>query len=266
MCGIVAYIGGESALPRLIEGLRRLEYRGYDSAGVAVLDGDGLWVRKDIGRVSDLAGHLQGGPGTQVGIAHTRWATHGGVTQLNAHPHTDGTGRIAVVHNGIIENGSEIRARLSKRGVVFKSETDTEVLPHLIREAWQGDPLQAVRNALAHVRGTYGIAVVFADAPDVLVVARNGSPLVVGLGRGETVVASDPQAVVAHTRQVVYLQDKEIALVTREGAQVSTLEGREVQLPVETLDGDYGLASKEGFPHFMLKEIHEQPRSIRDSM
>jgi glucosamine--fructose-6-phosphate aminotransferase (isomerizing) len=266
MCGIVAYVGGEPALPRLVEGLRRLEYRGYDSAGVAVLDGDRLWIRKDIGKVSELAAHLEGGPPSTIGLAHTRWATHGGVTQANAHPHTDGPGRIAVVHNGIIENSSQIRARLREKGVVFRSETDTEVLPHLIRDHWKGDALQAVLDALVHVRGTWGIAVLFVDQPDRIVVARNGSPLVIGLGQGETVVASDPQAVVAHTRNVIYLQDKEVAVVTRDGATLHTMAGAALPSTVETIDGDYGLASKEGFPHYMLKEIHEQPRSIRRAL
>jgi glucosamine--fructose-6-phosphate aminotransferase (isomerizing) len=266
MCGIVAYVGAEPALPRLVEGLRRLEYRGYDSAGVAVIDGDGLWIRKDVGRVSNLAAHLEGGPPATIGLAHTRWATHGGVTQPNAHPHTDGIGRIAVVHNGIIENSSALRTRLREKGVVFRSETDTEVLPHLIRDHWKGDALQAVLDALVHVRGTWGIAVLFADQPDRIIVARNGSPLVIGLGQGETVVASDPQAVVAHTRNVIYLQDKEVAVVTRDGATLHTMAGAAVPGTVETLDGDYGLASKEGFPHYMLKEIHEQPRSIRRAL
>jgi glucosamine--fructose-6-phosphate aminotransferase (isomerizing) len=266
MCGIVAYLGPDPALPKLIEGLRRLEYRGYDSAGVAVFHDGELWVRKDIGRVTNLASHLEGGPPGTVGIAHTRWATHGGVTQPNAHPHTDGTGRIAVVHNGIIENSSHLRARLKEKGVVFRSETDTEVLPHLIRDHWRGDALQAVLDALVHVRGTWGIAVVFADQPDRIIVARNGSPLVIGLGEGETVVASDPQAVVAHTRQVIYLQDKEVAVVTRDGATLHSMAGAKVASNVETLDGDYGLASKEGFPHYMLKEIHEQPRSVRRAL
>jgi glucosamine--fructose-6-phosphate aminotransferase (isomerizing) len=271
MCGIVAYIGQQPALPRLIEGLRRLEYRGYDSAGVAVLDrsdasGDALWIRKDIGRVSDLAAALQDGPMAHVGIAHTRWATHGGVTQVNAHPHPDAEVRLAVVHNGIVENATELRKKLRAKGVVFRSETDTEVLPHLIRSHYRGDPAQAVLETLAIIRGTYGIAVLFADHPDMIVVARNGSPLVIGLGEGETVVASDPQAVVAHTRSVVYLQDKELAVVTRDGVELQTLEGRSIGANVETIDGDYGLASKEGFPHFMLKEIHEQPRSIRRAL
>ncbi len=272
MCGIVAYIGGEPALPRLIEGLRRLEYRGYDSAGVAVLTegagsgGPELWVRKDVGRVTDLAGQLEDGPPGHVGIAHTRWATHGGVTQPNAHPHPDGPGRIVVVHNGIIENSSHLRTRLRERGVVFRSETDTEVIPHLLRENWKGDALQAVLATLEQLRGTWGIAALFADQPDRIIVARNGSPLVIGLGEGETVVASDPQAVVAHTRQVIYLQDKEVAVVTRDGASLHSHAGAKVASNVETLDGDYGLASKEGFPHYMLKEIHEQPRSVRRAL
>ena len=266
MCGIVAYIGPHPALPRLIDGLRRLEYRGYDSAGIALIADDGLWIRKDVGRVANLEAQIEGGPEASVGIAHTRWATHGGVTQINAHPHADGAARIAVVHNGIIENNSHLRQMLADKGVQFASETDTELLPHLIAQHDKGDPLAAVRKALEHVRGTYGIAVLFADYPDQIVVARNGSPLVVGLGEGEVVVASDPQAVVAHTRSVVYLQDKEIALVSRSGAKVETLGGRPVDSEVETIDGDYGLASKEGFPHFMLKEIHEQPNSIRRAL
>lgn len=266
MCGIVAYTGSQPALPRLIEGLRRLEYRGYDSAGVALLDQGGLWIRKDIGRVSDLAASLSEGPVSLTGIAHTRWATHGGVTQANAHPHLDTDNKIAVAHNGIIENATVLRNKMRANGIVFRSETDTEVLPHLIRTHYKGDPVQAVLDTLAIVRGTYGIAVLFADHPGLVVVARNGSPLVVGLGEGETVVASDPQAVVAHTRSVVYLQDKELAVITPSGVDIRTLEGRTVGANVETIDSDYGLASKEGFPHFMLKEIHEQPRSIRRAL
>ncbi len=267
MCGIVAYIGSEPALPRLVEGLRRLEYRGYDSAGIALLAGsDPLWIRKDVGRVAALAKQVGDAPAATAGIAHTRWATHGGVTRINAHPHTDESGRIAVIHNGIIENSSTLGTMLVERGVKFRSETDTEVIPHLVRMHLKDDPVEAVRAALEDLRGTYGIAVLFADHPDTIVVARNGSPLVIGLGDGETVVASDPQAVVAHTRQVLYLEDKELAVVTREGAKVLTLEGRTVDSTVETLDGDYALASREGFAHFMLKEIHEQPRSVRRAL
>ncbi len=266
MCGIIAYIGPEPALPRLIEGLRLMEYRGYDSAGVALLSGDGLWIRKDVGRVAGLAEQVSDAPEGRCGIAHTRWATHGGVTQSNAHPHADTELRVAVVHNGIIENNKDLRALLTRDGVKFTSQTDTELLPHLIRKHYTGDPIHAVRDALLHVRGTYGIAVLFADHPDLMIAVRNGSPLVIGLGDGETIVASDPQAVVAHTRRVVYLQDKELAVVTATGVQVQTLEGHRVDSEVETIDNDYVLASREGFDHFMLKEIHEQAHSVRRAL
>ncbi len=267
MCGIVAYIGTEPALPRLLDGLRRLEYRGYDSAGVAILEDGHLWYEKDVGRVANLVSRIEGEPPSTVGIAHTRWATHGGVTRANAHPHFDAELRIAVVHNGIIENSKELRQLVQKgQAIEFRSETDTEVLPHLIRHFYKGDPVAAVSEALAHVQGTYGIAVLFDEHPELLIAARNGSPLVVGLGQGEVILASDPQAVVAHTRQVVYLQDKELAVLSRDGVDVRTLSGSKKQSNVETIDGDYTVADKEGFPHFMLKEIHEQPRSIRRAL
>ncbi len=263
MCGIVGYVGHRDALPTLVSGLRQLEYRGYDSAGVAILDEDGLWIRKEVGRVDDLARSLDGAPRSQVGIAHTRWATHGGVTQQNAHPHTDGVGRIALVHNGIIENMVPLVAMLRAEGVVFTSETDTEILPHLIRKAWRGDPVDAVRAALRQVQGTFGVAVMFADHPDIVVVARNGSPLVIGLGDGETIVASDPQAIVALTRRVIHLQDRQMAVIRADGAELHGLyDGRRHDQSVELIDGDYGVADLEGHPHFMLKEIHEQARSI----
>jgi len=262
MCGIFGYIGTKPALPRLMEGLHRLEYRGYDSAGVALLQGDRLWVDKRIGRVAELEKAVEDAPPAVVGLAHTRWATHGGITVPNAHPHVDGTGKIAVVHNGIIENFSVLKAQLEKEGVVFRSETDTEVLPHLIRHYYRGDPLEAVASALREVRGSYGIAVMFADHPECLVAARNGSPLVVGLGRDETVIASDPQPVVAHTRRVVYLQDREIALISQDDIDVRRLDGTAVNTEVEVISGDYDVADRRGFPHFMLKEIHEQPEAI----
>jgi len=265
MCGIVGYIGRGAALPLLVDGLRRLEYRGYDSAGVAVFDSAGdLWIRKSVGRVKELAQGLNNSPqATRVGIAHTRWATHGGVTVPNAHPHTDSEVRIAVVHNGIIENMTALKAQLTGQGVQFRSETDTELLPHLIRQNYDGDPLAAVQATLQLVQGTYGIAVLFADHPEMIICARHGSPLVVGLGDGETVIASDPQAVVAHTRRVVYLEDRELAMVTVDGCQVHRLGGGAVDSSVETIDVEYEVADREGFPHFMLKEIHEQPRSVR---
>ena len=262
MCGIIAYIGTEPALPKLIDGLRRLEYRGYDSAGVALIDPEGLWIRKDTGRVRSLAEQVTDGPATPVGIAHTRWATHGGISVENAHPHVDGDGRIAVVLYGFVENMSALVAMLKDEGVTFVSQTDTEVIPHLIRRAYTGDPVAAVQVALEQVRGTFGIAVAFADHPEILVAARNGSPLVIGVGDGENIIASDPQAVVAHTRRVVYLEDGEMAVITADHVKVQTLTGRKIQSEVATIDGDYGLAEMEGYPHFMLKEIHEQPRSI----
>ncbi|TNE87777.1 MAG: glutamine--fructose-6-phosphate transaminase (isomerizing) [Deltaproteobacteria bacterium] len=263
MCGIIAYIGPEEALPRLLEGLKRLEYRGYDSAGVALVDESGIWTRREVGRVAGLVRKAVDPPHATVGIAHTRWATHGGVTLANTHPHMDGPERIAVVHNGIIENMDALKAQLEAEGVEFRSETDTEVLPHLIRRHYKGDPLQAVRSALAHVHGSYGIAVAFAEHPDLLIAARFGSPLVIGLGDGETVLASDPQAIVAHTRRVLYLDDREVALITAEGASVQRLDGGEVDRDVSLIEADYGVADLAGHPHFMSKEIWEQPESLR---
>ncbi|MEZ4319081.1 MAG: glutamine--fructose-6-phosphate transaminase (isomerizing) [Myxococcota bacterium] len=267
MCGIIAYVGGEPALPRLVDGLRRMEYRGYDSAGVALVVDGSLWIRKNVGRVENLARAVDGGPPGNIGIAHTRWATHGGITQPNAHPHVDTDQRIAVVHNGIVENMNALKAQLLADGVEFRSETDTEIFAHLIRRAYKGDPQAAVASALKHIRGTYGLAVAFADHPGLLVAARNGSPLVIGLGDGETIIASDPQAIVAHTRRVIYLQDREIATITREGANVHHMEdGTEIGREIELLDNDYGLAERGGFEHFMLKEIHEQSESIERAL
>jgi glucosamine--fructose-6-phosphate aminotransferase (isomerizing) len=262
MCGIVGYIGPNPALPVLVEGLLRLEYRGYDSAGVALLDGEGLWVERTVGRVAELAKRVKTGPTSSIGIAHTRWATHGGISEANAHPHTDTESRIAVVHNGIIENMTALRTMLSAEGVVFRSETDTEVIPHLIRKHYQGNPMQAIQAAMQHLQGTYGIVVVFADHPNQIIAARNGSPLVIGLGDGETVIASDPQAIVEHTRRVVYLKDREIATITTDGAHVERLGGGVVTSDVEVIDTEYGVAELEGYAHFMEKEINEQPRSV----
>jgi len=264
MCGIVGYVGPQAACGRLMEGLRRLEYRGYDSAGIALLHEGAIWTRKKVGRVSELDGELYEAPEVGIGIAHTRWATHGGITEPNAHPHLDAPSRIAVVHNGIIENMHALRQQLESEGVTFRSETDTEVLPHLIRKFYRGDPVVAVRSALRLVHGTYGIAVIFADHPDQIIAARLGSPLVVGLGDGETVIASDPQAIVELTRRVVYLDDREIAVINRDGVRVERLDGRSRRADVTVIDDDaYGLADMQGFPHFMLKEIHEQPESIQ---
>lgn len=260
MCGIVGYIGHRQAAPVLLEGLRRLEYRGYDSAGVALVARRRLKVHKTAGRVEDLrrlVGESAPGP---VGIAHTRWATHGEVTDVNAHPHTDSSGRFAVVHNGIVENADRLRAQLVADGVTLVSDTDTEALVHLIAaRAEQTDTLEAaVRSALSVVEGTYGLVVLDAQRPDELVVARNGSPLVLGVGEGETFVASDVAALVRHTQRVVYLEDGEIATVRADDFRTS---GRAET--VELSEEDYQLGQ---FEDFMRKEMAEQPEAVRRAL
>jgi glucosamine--fructose-6-phosphate aminotransferase (isomerizing) len=267
MCGIVAYMGKKPALQQLLDGLYRLEYRGYDSAGIAMVSPQQLWCTKGIGRVKDLDEMIQQNPPScTIGIAHTRWATHGGVTNENAHPHFDSENKIAVVHNGIIENMDALKLFLQNQDVEFISETDTEIFPHLIRHHYSGDPVEAVLSALHQVRGTYGIAVIFLDHPDIIIAARNGSPLVIGVGEDETVIASDPQAVVSHTRQVIYLKDRELAVVENNNVRTLRLNGERVEPSIETLDADYILAERGTYDHFMLKEIYEQPESIRRAL
>jgi len=267
MCGIVGYVGPRQASPILIDGLRRMEYRGYDSAGVAVLNGGGIKVRKAAGKLSALVDQLRAEtPSGTVGVGHTRWATHGAPTTPNAHPHLDQSGRIAVIHNGIIENAAVIRKALEKRGHVFKSETDTEVLAHLIGAYYEGNLEQAVAGALWDVEGAYGIAVISADEPDTLVAARNGSPLLVGVGDGEFFVASDASAILEHTRSVVYLDDGEMAVLTREGYRVRNLTDTHVDKPVNQIEWDLTTIERGGFGHFMLKEIFEQPESLTNTV
>lgn len=267
MCGIVGYVGGRQALPLLMEGLRRLEYRGYDSAGVAVVQDGALAVAKRKGRVRELEAVLPaaGLPGS-VGIAHTRWATHGEPSDANAHPHTDATGRIGVVHNGIIENAAELRARLASDGVVFRSETDTEVLAHLIARRAENSLVEAVRAALGQVKGAYGIAVVDAARPEAIVAARNGGPVVVGVGDGEMFVASDASALMGHARHVAHLDDGEIAEVRADGFSVLTLEGAETTKATQALEGEAAGFDKGDFSHFMKKEIAEQPEAVRRTL
>src|SRR3954468_16999410 len=269
MCGIVGYVGTKVATPMLIEGLKRLEYRGYDSAGIAMSNGSGLETRKAKGKISQLEGVVNGNPvhGT-IGIAHTRWATHGQPNECNAHPHTDCHDEIAVVHNGIIENYGALRTMLKKQGHTFKSETDTEVLAHLIETAaMDGDPLEdAVIDALNLVEGTYGIAVISSKDPDKIVCARKGSPLLIGLGEGEYFVASDVAAILQHTRQVVYLDDGEMGVLTPKGYEVLDLNARRVKKGVSRIDWSLDEIEKGGFDHFMLKEIYEQPTTIQNTM
>jgi len=273
MCGIVGYVGKRPVTEILIHGLHRLEYRGYDSAGIAFLTAEGaLKVIRHTGKVALLEKKLKEVTGeserehAHLGIAHTRWATHGLPTEVNAHPHTAHGGDIALVHNGIIENYLSIRAQLESRGCVFSSQTDTEALAHLIGAYYSGDLLAAVSQALKKVEGTYGIAVVSVQHPDQIVVARKGSPLVIGIGDKETIVASDVSAIVSHTRQVMYLQDGDIALITSAGPQIFTLDNASVHRPVATVEWEIGAAEKGGFEHFMLKEIFEQPQALQNAI
>ncbi len=269
MCGIVGYIGNRDATPILLEGLKRLEYRGYDSAGVAVLTNGKITVEKQPGKISALEQSLaQNALSGKLGIAHTRWATHGVPNQTNAHPHTDTTGRIALIHNGIIENYQTIKTKLESNGYKFSTDTDTEALVNLIAEYYQnGSSLEeAVRAALSQVEGTYGIAVISRDEPDTLIAARRGSPLVVGMGDNEYFVASDVSAIINHTKDVTYLDDNEIAIITRDKVTIKTIDNLEVDKKIEKIAFDLDKIEKSGYDHFMLKEIMEQPQTIEDAM
>lgn len=266
MCGIVGYIGFRNATDVLIDGLRRLEYRGYDSAGVAVRTPEGLRVVKRAGKLAALEGaleegHLEG----PMGIGHTRWATHGAPTDPNAHPHTTEDGRIAVIHNGIIENYLELKEALQARGHRFSSETDSEVLAHLVEEKYRGDLFLALREALKEVRGAYAVVVAHEDHEEI-VAARTVSPLVVGLGEGENFLASDVPALLPYTRRVIFLHDGDVVRLTREGVEITDLEGRPVQREAVEVDWTLEAAEKGGFPHYMLKEIYEQPWVLENTL
>jgi glucosamine--fructose-6-phosphate aminotransferase (isomerizing) len=281
MCGIVGYVGPKQAVPLLMEGLKRLEYRGYDSAGLAsVVDGV-IERRRAPGKLTNLEKILAGSPlAGSVALGHTRWATHGKPSEENAHPHTDATGAIAVIHNGIIENYLEIKDRLAAAGAKFESETDTEVIAHLVAEKIHKlsppgsapkeltEPLlfEAVRRALAEVKGAYAIAVLWSKAPNVIIAAKTASPLIIGLGEGETFLASDIPAFLAHTRKVIYLEDGEMAVMRRDGAAFFNLAGKKVEKTPVTISWDRTMAEKGGYRHFMLKEINEQPMSCEDTM
>ncbi len=281
MCGIVGYVGRQSAAPIVVEGLRRLEYRGYDSAGLAILDGQGLELRKRKGKIDEGLAKLlkvEPVPGC-LGIGHTRWATHGQPSDENSHPHLDQTGKIAVVHNGIIENYDRLKERMLKAGHHFRSATDTEVLAHLIGEHYEKQtkgngnngsslhPLtQAVTQALREVIGTYGIAVVCADHPGVIVGARRGSPLIVGIGEGEHFLASDATAIAPHTRQVAYLNDYDVATLTSERFDVTSLGADTAQVQISQLEFSPEAAERGNFAHYMLKEIFEQPRTVQNAL
>ncbi len=264
MCGIFGYVGGKDALPILMDGLSRLEYRGYDSAGVALMENGAIQVRKARGRLSNLRDLLEKAPihGT-IGIGHTRWATHGGPSDENAHPHTDNSGRFAVVHNGIIENHAELRGLLEMEGYTFHSQTDTEVIAHLLARFWRGDLKQVVQDVVQHLRGSFALGVLCRDAPDTICCTRLDSPLVIGLSEGEQFVASDIPALLPHTRKVILLRDKELALITREGCQCFGKLGQPIQPEIKTVEWQPESADLSGYPHYMMKEIDEQPAAMR---
>ena len=271
MCGIVGYIGKKSALPILMEGLKRMEYRGYDSAGIALIIDGTLLIKKQKGKVEDLLRKINTGERLQevhIGMGHTRWATHGEPNDVNAHPHSDCRNEIAVVHNGIIENFHAIKTKLLQKGHHFTSATDTEVVAHLIEEIYKSTPnlFDAVRLAMKEVTGTYGLVVLSSREPDKIVAARMGSPLILGIGDGENIVAADAAAIIEHTRQVVYLGDGEVAELTANSVTIKTLKDVETTKVMEELTFDLEEIEKGGFSHFMLKEIHEQSESIHNAL
>ena len=268
MCGIIGYIGPKPVVPVILDGLRRLEYRGYDSAGVAVVQNGAIEIRRSAGKLINLENSIQAKPLAGLyGLGHTRWATHGRPTEENAHPHRDGSGRIVVVHNGIIENYLEIKKELVAEGHKFESETDTEVVAHLVEKEWKNDGLEnAVLRAMQRVRGLFALVLMSADDPEKLVTVRNGPPIVVGIGDGEYFVASDVPAILSHTRDVVFLDDREMAIVTPKGVQFRTLDGKTIERKPTRVTWDPISAEKAGYKHFMLKEIFEQPHAVRDTV
>lgn len=268
MCGIVGYIGHRQAQDVLISGLSKLEYRGYDSAGIAVFDGGGFQLQKAVGRLASLEGQVRGDSvlkGVQ-GIGHTRWATHGRPSDDNAHPHTDETGRFVVVHNGIIENYLELREELTAKGHIFSSQTDTEVVVHLVEEMYSGDLFQTVVQVLKRIHGAFALGIMAQEEPGKLIAVRKQSPLVIGLGEGENFIASDIPAILEYTRQTYIMDDGEIAVLTPEGVECYSFEGNPISKEVFNVTWDATAAEKGGYEHFMLKEIHEQPKAIRDTL
>ena len=270
MCGIIGYTGPKAVAPILLDGLKRLEYRGYDSAGLAVISDERLYEVKAVGKVRNLEALVAEQPELEkrsgCGIAHTRWATHGEPSPANAHPHTDDSGRFAIVHNGIIENYQELRAHLLSKGCHFRSGTDSEVIAHLIAEGYEGDLISATAAALEQVTGTYGLAVVSTLHPGEIVVARKGSPIVIGVGETENLVASDIAALLPYTRQVIYLNDGDIALLTPDRIDLRNIKNVPVEREIAKIDWDAGQAEKGNYPHFMLKEIFEQPETIENAI
>ena len=267
MCGIVGYIGENKARPVLMNGIRRLEYRGYDSAGISIINENKMVCKRSVGFVDELEKKLNGSfdEGT-LGIVHTRWATHGAPTVENAHPHCDCTGNISIVHNGIIENYNYLKSKLEKEGHIFKSETDSEVIAHLIESHFEGELEDAVRRALKEVDGAYGLAIISLDDPGKLIAARRGSPLIVGIGKGEHFVTSDVAAILEYTKEVVYLDDNEIAVLTKDKMETTDIDNVQISKSIDEIQWNLDKTEKGGYEHFMLKEIYEQPQTLRDAM
>ncbi|MBR6888563.1 MAG: glutamine--fructose-6-phosphate transaminase (isomerizing) [Selenomonadaceae bacterium] len=267
MCGIVGYIGDKKAAPILLDGLTKLEYRGYDSAGIAVDCGENIFIEKSVGRLDALKDKLRNNlPEGTVGIGHTRWATHGRPSDLNAHPHTDCHGDFVVVHNGIIENYLPLKEKILERGHKFSSETDTEVVAHLLEEFYRGDFVAAVREVLSKIEGSYSLAFMAKAHPDILICAKQDNPLIVGLGKGENFIASDIPAIINHTRQTYILNDGELALVKKNSVEILNRQGERVDKKIFHVTWNAEAAEKGGYEHFMLKEINEQPKAVRDTM
>ncbi len=267
MCGIIGYVGKREASSILIEGLKRLEYRGYDSAGFCTISNNRSIIEKDIGKIDEVEAKVNfSNLSGFIGLGHCRWSTHGGVTKENAHPHTDCSGNISIVHNGIIENFSELKEKLVAKGHKFKSATDTEVIAHLIEENYNGSIEAATRKALKQVEGSYALGIICAKEPDVLVAARNESPLIIGIGNDENFIASDVPAILKQTNKIIYLDNNEIAVLTKNGYEISSIDGVKANKKISYIEWNSELAEKAGYEHFMLKEIHEQPRAITETL
>src|SRR3954454_18911339 len=268
MCGIVGYIGAREAVPLIVDGLRRLEYRGYDSAGIAVFSSaKRLEVRRASGKLCNLEEVIRNRPLSGLyGIGHTRWATHGRPTEENAHPHRDCKGEIVVVHNGIVENYLSLRKQLTAEGHAFKTETDTEVVAHLVEKHLNGNLEHAVREAIKQITGVFALSVISSSDPNKIVAARSGPPVVVGLGQDEFFVASDVPAILSYTRDIIFLNDGDVAVLTADGVRFTDFDGKAVRRPISHILWDPIMAEKGGYKHFMLKEIFEQPRAIKDTM
>lgn len=267
MCGIVGYVGSRSAVPVIMKGLAKLEYRGYDSAGIAIWNAGELKIQKTVGRLGRLAEKLEENPMEgYIGMGQTRWATHGRPSDANAHPHWDCSGKIAVIHNGIIENYMELKEMLLREGHKFNSQTDTEVVPHLIEKHYEGDLEAAVRKVLHIIEGSYALVIMHQDEPDKIVGARKDSPLIAGIGKGENFIASDIPAILEYTREAIILNHGEMVIITKDDVKVTDLEGQVLEKEIFHVTWDAEAAEKGGYPHFMLKEIYEQPRAIRDTL